>query len=71
MLFRSGLSVPITLVLNQGVGAAILQGSMDFAFGWNGVMLWLLVVLGVSATASLLPAWSAVRLTVREVLAYE
>jgi putative ABC transport system permease protein len=65
------LSVPITLVLNQGVGAAILQGAMDFAFGWNGVMLWLLVVLGVSAAASLLPAWSAVRLTVREVLAYE
>jgi putative ABC transport system permease protein len=65
------LSVPITFVLNQGVGIAILTVAMDFAFGWKGITLWLLVVLGVSAAASLLPAWNAVRLTVREVLAYE
>jgi putative ABC transport system permease protein len=65
------LSVPITFVLNQGVGIAILTVAMDFAFGWHGITLWLLVVLSVSAVASLLPAVNAVRLTVREVLAYE
>jgi putative ABC transport system permease protein len=33
--------------------------------------LWLLVVLALSAVASLLPARNAARLTIREVLAYE
>jgi putative ABC transport system permease protein len=65
------VAVPITYVLNEGVGVAILTVAMNFAFGWQGVMLWLALVLGLSALSSLLPAWHAVRLTVREVLAYE
>jgi putative ABC transport system permease protein len=65
------LSIPITYALNQGVGVAILTVPMDFAIGWEGLAVWLGVVLGLSALGSLLPAWSAVRLTVREVLAYE
>jgi putative ABC transport system permease protein len=65
------LSIPITFVLNQGVGVAILTVAMEFAFGWEGITLWLIVVLVVSAVASLLPALNAVRLTIREVLAYE
>jgi putative ABC transport system permease protein len=35
------------------------------------VLLWLVVVVVLSALASFLPAWNASRLTVREVLAYE
>jgi putative ABC transport system permease protein len=65
------VAVPITFVLNQGVGVAILTVAMNFAFGWEGLVVWLVVVLGVSALSSLLPAWNAVRLTVREVLAYD
>ena len=65
------VSIPITYLLNQGVGLAILTVPMDFAIGWQGLVVWLLVVLGLSAISSLLPAWNAVRLTVREVLAYE
>lgn len=34
-------------------------------------LLWLLVVLLLSAIASVLPARNAARLTIREVLAYE
>jgi putative ABC transport system permease protein len=65
------LSVPITFVLNQLVGMAILTVAMEFAFGWEGVTFWLVVVLAVSAIASFLPALNAVRLTVREILTYE
>jgi putative ABC transport system permease protein len=65
------VSIPITFVLNQGVGVAILTVAMEFAFGWEGVTFWLVTVLGLAALSSLLPAWNAVRLTVREVLAYE
>ncbi len=65
------LSVPITWVLNAGVGTAVMTIPMDFTFGWNGVTIWLGGVLGLSALASALPAWNAMQLTVREVLAYE
>ncbi len=65
------VSIPITYVLNQGVGAAVLTVAMNFAFGWEGLVLWLALVLGLSALSSLLPAWNAVRLTIREVLAYD
>jgi putative ABC transport system permease protein len=36
-----------------------------------GFGLWLLIVLVLSAVASILPARNAARLTIREVLAYE
>ena len=34
-------------------------------------LLWLLIVVILATLASVLPAWAASRLTVREVLAYE
>lgn len=65
------LSVPITLVLNAGVGAAILSAPLDFTFGVDGLLIWLGVVTFIAGLASALPALNAMRLTVREVLAYE
>jgi putative ABC transport system permease protein len=35
------------------------------------VLIWLVVVILLSALASFLPAWNVARLKVREVLAYE
>jgi putative ABC transport system permease protein len=35
------------------------------------VAYWLVVVVVIAAAASFLPAWSASRVTVRDVLAYE
>jgi putative ABC transport system permease protein len=40
-------------------------------FTWLGFVIWLGVVLVLSALASVLPARSAASLTIREVLAYE
>jgi len=65
------LSIPITYVLNAGVGTAVMTIPVDFTFGLNGLVLWLGGVLLLSAVASALPAWNAMRVTVREVLAYE
>ena len=42
-----------------------------YIFSTLGLMIWLGIVLILSALASLRPARCAVRLTVREVLAYE
>ncbi|MCB8987117.1 MAG: ABC transporter permease [Ardenticatenaceae bacterium] len=65
------LSVPIAQALDRLVGVAMLNVPLRFFFSAQGLWIWLIVVLFLSALASLLPARSAVRLTVRDVLAYE
>jgi putative ABC transport system permease protein len=66
-----GLSFPLTLALDASVGRVMFQEVMTFAVGWQGLSYWLIGVLILAAVASALPAWRAVRLTVRDVLAYE
>lgn len=65
------VSIPITYVLNAGVGASILSAPLDFTFGLNGILIWLGIIAIIAGLASALPAWNAMRLTVREVLSYE
>jgi putative ABC transport system permease protein len=65
------LSFPVTLALDTGVGVAMFKSPLNLAFGWNGLVFWLAGVLALAVLASLLPAARAVRLTVRDVLAYE
>ena len=65
------LSFPLTLALDAGVGQAMFKQTMTFAVGWQGMTYWLIGVLVLASLASALPARRAVRLTVRDVLAYE
>ncbi len=65
------LSFPITYLLSDIVSVAIFNSPIAVHFTYQGFGLWLLVVLALSAVASVLPARNAARLTIREVLAYE
>jgi putative ABC transport system permease protein len=65
------LAVPIGMLLNTTVGVAFLQSPLAFIFSWDGFLVWLGLVVFLSAFASIIPARNASRLTVREVLAYE
>jgi putative ABC transport system permease protein len=65
------LSLPISKLLSDAVGVALTDAPLSYTFSTNGALLWLGVVLILAALASFLPARSASRLTVREVLAYE
>ncbi|HJZ47246.1 MAG TPA: FtsX-like permease family protein [Roseiflexaceae bacterium] len=65
------LALPLSLLLSDAVGVAFLQMPLDFVFSLPGLLIWLGVVAILAALASLLPAWNAARLTVRDVLAYE
>lgn len=65
------LSFPISVVLSNFVGIAILSTPLNFVFSFEGFMIWLFGVLIISGLASVLPARNASRLTIREVLAYE
>ena len=65
------LSIPISKTLSDALGMVFLSRPLSYAVSPEGVVLWLVIVLVLAAFASLLPAWRASRLAVREVLAYE
>ncbi len=70
-LLGSILSVPFTYMLSGIISLAIFGSPIEVNFTAAGFIIWLLVVLALSAVASILPARNAARLTIREVLAYE
>jgi putative ABC transport system permease protein len=70
-LLGSLLSVPLAKLMDDAVGIAFVTQPLNFTFSYSGLGVWLVIVLVLSALASILPAANAVRLTVRDVLAYE
>ena len=65
------LSVPFTYALSDIVSTAVFQTPIKVVFTFSGYAIWLGLVLLLSVFGSILPARSAARLTIREVLAYE
>jgi putative ABC transport system permease protein len=65
------LSYPGSLAFCSMVGSALLRTPLDFRYSAGGVALWFLIVISLSALASLWPALTAARISVREALAYE
>jgi putative ABC transport system permease protein len=68
------MSVPISFVLGRYVaramGQAMFSASLDYAYNYAAVLNWLVVILIISTLASILPARSATRISVRDSLAY-
>jgi putative ABC transport system permease protein len=62
---------PLIRLLGDTIGQVFLNSPLSHTFSVTGALLWLAVVVSLSAVASFLPAWNASRVTVREVLAYE
>ncbi len=62
---------PIGKLLSDVISIAIFSTPITFTFTPTGILIWLGLVLALSIFASVLPARSAARLTIREVLAYE
>jgi putative ABC transport system permease protein len=65
------LSVPVGKLLTDGVGTAFYGMEIDYLFSFSGIAFWLLITVGISAVASLMPAYRASQISVRESLAYE
>lgn len=70
-IFGSALSLPFSRLLSDLVGTALLGSPLDFAFSYSGMIGWFIAISILGTMASLGPARSASRLTIREVLAYE
>jgi putative ABC transport system permease protein len=65
------VSLPISKLLSDALGQAFVKRPLAFTPALDGIALWLGIVAILAIVASLLPAWRATRLAVREVLAYE
>jgi hypothetical protein len=68
-LVSSLLALPISKLLSDAVGILFLRAPFSYVFSFAGVLLWLGLVLAIAGLSSALPAWNAMRLTVRDVLA--
>jgi ABC-type lipoprotein release transport system permease subunit len=64
--FRA-LSIPLA----RSIGLSFMNYPMPASYSMGGILAWALLVVVISALSSFFPALRAVRLTVREVLAYE
>jgi putative ABC transport system permease protein len=65
------LAYPLGKGLSDAVGLSVMGVPLNFSYSITGVWVWLVLVVILSAMASFIPARTASRLTVREVLAYE
>jgi putative ABC transport system permease protein len=70
-LAGSIIALPLSKVVSDQLGLALLDKALSFSFSFEGLVIWLVVACGLAAFASFIPARNASRLTVREVLAYE
>ena len=70
-IIGASLAWPVGFALSNAIGLALFQSPLGYVFSANGVFTWLLIVAGLAAVASLIPARNASRVTVREALAYE
>ena len=65
------LSLPISPLMSERLGLALIKVPLTYEYSIVAAVLWFFVLQGVVVVASLGPARDAVRLTIREVLAYE
>jgi putative ABC transport system permease protein len=65
------LAIPLTWVFCDMIGHSFLNMGLAYEYSVWGALLWLGLVFLLAIIASSLPARSAARLTVREVLSYE
>ena len=65
------LSQPMSRLISRQLGIAFLQVPLHYEYNWLGPVYWLVIVILISALASLVPAFKAAQLSVRETLAYE
>jgi putative ABC transport system permease protein len=65
------LAFPISEMMWNVISKSLFDVASNFTFNFVGFVLWMVIVLVLSVVASVIPARSAARLTIREALAYE
>jgi putative ABC transport system permease protein len=70
-LFAVPISYPSARLFSDVIGNTVFQFPLDFSFPLLGLIIWLVIIVVLSALASLWPALRATRVSVRESLSYE
>jgi putative ABC transport system permease protein len=65
------ISLGLAPLFSAQLGLALIKIPLQYHYSFLGAAVWFVVLLAIATVASLAPARNAVRLTVREVLAYE
>jgi putative ABC transport system permease protein len=65
------ISVPISSLMSEQVGLLLIDVPLSYQYSIWALVVWFFALIAVAVAASLGPARNAVRLTIREVLAYE
>ncbi len=66
-----GVGVVVGKLLSDAVGIQFFNVPLTYSFSLMGVLIWLGLVIGLSALSTYFPAQRAARLSVREILSYE
>ncbi|MDR3575562.1 MAG: FtsX-like permease family protein [Anaerolineaceae bacterium] len=69
--FGMMISLPLSKALSNLIGNGLIQSPLSYSYSVGGAVIWLVIVIVLSALATFMPAQDAARLTVRDVLAYE
>ncbi len=64
-------SYPLARLFSNLIGYSLLEVPLDFSYPMSAVLSWLVIMVVLSALASLWPALRATKVSVREALAYE
>ncbi|HXQ32923.1 MAG TPA: FtsX-like permease family protein, partial [Anaerolineales bacterium] len=64
-------STPLAIWLGDSLGISLLARPLDYIFSVPAVLMWLGLMTVISVIASIVPAQSAARLTIRDALVYE
>jgi putative ABC transport system permease protein len=64
-------SIPLAIWIGNSLGNSLLARPLDYIFSIPAVLAWLGLMLAISTIASLIPAQSAAKLTIRDALVYE
>lgn len=70
-ILASVIAFPISEIMSDSISLALFGNPANFGFTPTGFIVWLVIVIILAVLASVLPARSATRLTIREVLSYE
>lgn len=64
-------SIPLAMFLGDSLGNSLLARPLDYIFSIPAVLTWLGLTIAIAVIASLIPAQTAARLTIRDALVYE
>ena len=69
-LFGSLLAIPISKLFSDMIGIILLKVPLTYTFPTQGILLWLAIIIALSAIATFIPARSASQTSVTDALAY-